>query len=248
MAGHSKWANIKHRKGAQDARRAKVFTKIAREITVAARESGGDPAANPRLRSAIASARSANMPNDRVDKAIKKGTGEGGADTYEQVVYEGYGPGGVAIHVSALTDNRNRTTAEVRHIFSKHGGELGSPNSVAWMFDMKGLVTILRDDGPKEDELFEKALEAGAEDLSSTAETFEIVTAPDALHEVRDRLEAAGVAMDSAEITMIPQNVVPVDDDEKKETLLRLLEALEDNDDVQQVSANCDIGDSSSDA
>jgi YebC/PmpR family DNA-binding regulatory protein len=238
MAGHSKWANIKHRKGAQDARRAKVFTKIAREITVAARESGGDPAANPRLRSAVAAARAANMPNDRVEKAIRKGTGEGGTETFEQVVYEGYGPGGVAILVTALTDNRNRTTAEIRHVFSKHGGELGSPNSVAWMFERKGVVSIPREDGPAEEELFERALEAGAEDLTSDESAFEIVTAAESLHVVRERLEASGVEMDSAEVTMVPQNVVPVGE-EKKETLLSLLSSLEDHDDVQQVSANC---------
>jgi YebC/PmpR family DNA-binding regulatory protein len=239
MAGHSKWANIKHRKGAQDARRARVFTRIAREITVAARAAGGDPAANPRLRAAIGSARSANMPNDRIDRAIVKGTGEGGADLYEEVVYEGYGPGGVAIFVSALTDNRNRTTAEIRHIFGKHGGDLGSPNSVAWMFDRKGCIQVPRGE-VGEDELLEMVLEAGAEDMANTSEQFEIVTAPESFHQVRDRLESAGVQMNSAEVALVPQSLVPVDA-EKSESLLSLLEALEEHDDVQQVAANCEL-------
>lgn len=241
MAGHSKWANIKHRKGAQDAKRAKIFTKIAREIIVAARAGGGDPTKNPRLRSAIASARSANMPNDKIDKAIKKGTGETEGVTFDEVVYEGYGPGGVAVFIAALTDNRNRTTSEVRHLFNKYGGELGAPGSVAWMFDRKGYFTLAAE-GLEEDQLLEVVLDAGAEDVKQEEGQFEVVTPPDAFDAVREALEAAELATTSAEVTFIPQNLVAVKA-EKAETLLTLLEALDDQDDVQKVSANCDIED-----
>jgi YebC/PmpR family DNA-binding regulatory protein len=239
MAGHSKWANIKHRKGAQDAKRAKVFTKVAREITVAARESGGDPDANPRLRAAIASARSVNMPNERIDRAIKKGTGEDGGQAFEEIVYEGYGPSGVAVLVTVLTDNRNRTGSEIRHVFSKHGGDLGAPGSVAWMFDRKGTITVSRD-AVEEDQLFEVALEAGAEELETSGELYEITTSPEDFPAVRDALEAQEIPMASAEMAMVPQNTVPVAG-EKAETALNLLEALDDHDDVQSVFANCDI-------
>ncbi|MDH3284948.1 MAG: YebC/PmpR family DNA-binding transcriptional regulator [Acidobacteriota bacterium] len=246
MAGHSKWANIKHRKGAQDARRAKVFTKVAREISVAAREGGGDPENNSRLRSAIAAARAVNMSNDRIDKAVKKGTGESAASSYEQVVYEGYGPGGVAIFVNALTDNRNRTTAEVRHLLTKFGGELGAPNSVAWMFDRKGSITVPAS-AVAEEGLLEIVLEAGAEDVTLEGSSFEIVTPPDSLDRVRDALEAAEVPMSAAEMSMLPQNFVPVEG-AKAETLLTLLSSLEDHDDVQQVSANCEVSEAAAES
>jgi len=239
MAGHSKWANIKHRKGAQDARRAKVFTKIAREILVAARSGGGDPAANPRLRTAIAEARAANMPNERIDKAIKKGTGEGSGAAYEEVLYEGYAPGGVAVHVIALTDNRNRTTSEVRHLFSKNGGELGSPGSVAWMFERKGFVAVPVD-AIDEERLLELVLEAGGEDMQREGDQFEIVTEPDAFLAVREALEAQEIAIGSAEVSMQPQNVVALDR-EKAEKVVNLLEALDDHDDVQKVAANLQL-------
>ncbi|RMG48850.1 MAG: YebC/PmpR family DNA-binding transcriptional regulator [Acidobacteria bacterium] len=239
MAGHSKWANIKHRKSAQDARRAKAFTRVAREIMVAARTGGGDPSANPRLRAAIAAARGVNMPNDKIEKAIKKGLGETEAAAFEEVFYEGYGPNGVAIFVSALTDNRNRTTSAIRHLFSKYGGELGSPNSVAWMFERKGYITVPKA-GIEEEELLEKALEAGAEDVRTEDEFYEVLTSPEDFHDVRDRLEAAGVPMESAEVAMLPQNFVEVKASEA-ESLLNLLEALEEHDDVQKVSANCQV-------
>lgn len=239
MAGHSKWANIKHRKGAQDAKRAKIFTKVAREIMVAARESGADTASNPRLRSAIAAARAVNMPNDRIDKAIKKGTGEGSEASFEEIVYEGYGPSGVAVFVSVLTDNRNRTASEIRHLFSKSGGELGTPGSVAWMFDRKGVIGVPVD-AIAEDELFEVAIEAGAEEIERADETFEITTAPEDFATVRDVLEDREIPMSTCELAMVPQNTVPVAG-EKAQTVLSLLESLDDHDDVQKVAANCDI-------
>ncbi|MDQ7007778.1 MAG: YebC/PmpR family DNA-binding transcriptional regulator [Acidobacteriota bacterium] len=241
MAGHSKWANIKHRKGAQDAKRAKAFTKVVREITIAAREGGGDPDANPRLRAAIASARSVNLPNDKIDRAIKKGTGELEGVSLDEVIYEGYGPGGVAILLSTLTDNRNRTTSEIRHLFGKYGGELGSPGSVAWMFERKGIITIPAGD-VDEDEVMELVLDAGADDMAQDGEFFEITTTPEAFAEVRDRLEQAGIRMESAEVTMVPQNLTVVEG-KKAESLLTLLELLDEHDDVQRVSANCSIED-----
>jgi YebC/PmpR family DNA-binding regulatory protein len=240
MAGHSKWANIKHRKGAQDARRGKLFTRLAREVSVAAREGGGDPDSNPRLRSAISAARAANMPNDRIERALKKGTGEldGGA-SYEEAIYEGYGPGGVAIFVSCLTDNRNRTVSEVRHIFSKHGGKLGNPGDVARMFDRKGYIEVAAD-RIGEDELMEKVLEAGAEDMERDGDVFAIYTAPESFDEVREALESQQVPVTAAEVAMVPQNLVPVAGS-KAESVMSLLEALDDQDDVQKVSANCQI-------
>lgn len=240
MAGHSKWANIKHRKGAQDARRGKIFTRIAREISVAAREGGADPDSNPRLRSAISAARGSNMPNDRIERALKKGLGEldGGA-SYEEIVYEGYGPGGVAVLVSCLTDNRNRTVSEIRHLFSKHGGKLGNTGDVARMFDRKGVIEVSAAD-VDEDELMEKVLESGAEDMQLEGDQFTIYTAPEAFDSVREILEQQGVPMESAEVAMVPQNLVPVEG-KKAETVLALLEALDDQDDTQKVAANCQI-------
>ena len=239
MAGHSKWANIKHRKGAQDAKRAKAFTKVAREIMVAARESGGDPNTNPRLRAAIASARQVNMPNDKIDKAIKKGTGDSDGQSFEEIVYEGYGPAGVAVWVQVLTDNRNRTGGEIRSIFSKSGGELGAPNSVAWMFERKGYIEVEKDK-IDEEALMDLALEAGAGDIVAGDEVFEVTSAPEDFNALRDALEEKGVEMRSAESTMLPQNMTVVEG-EKAAQVIALLEKLEDNDDVQKVCANCDI-------
>lgn len=239
MAGHSKWANIKHRKSAQDARRAKAFTKVAREIMVAVRSGGGDPASNPRLRAAIAAARGVNMPNEKVEKAIKKALGETDGAAFEEVVYEGYGPNGVAIFVSALTDNRNRTTSAIRHLFSKYGGELGAPNSVAWMFERKGYIEVPRSE-IDEEILLDKALEAGAEDVRTEDDHYEILTSPEEFPAVREALEVAGVPMTTAGVSMLPQNLVEVKAS-VAESLLNLLEALEDNDDVQKVAANCQI-------
>ncbi|MBP7146172.1 MAG: YebC/PmpR family DNA-binding transcriptional regulator [Acidobacteria bacterium] len=240
MSGHSKWANIKHRKGAQDARRAKMFTKVGREITVAAKEGGGDPEMNARLRAAIAAARAVNMPNDNIERALKKGTGDAGGASFEEVVYEGYGPGGVAIHVLALTDNRNRTTPEIRYLFTRHGGDLASAGSVAWMFERKGYIEV-PGSAITEEKLLDLVLDAGGDDLRAEEDRFEIYTSPAQFNAVREALERAGVPMNSAEISMIPQNLVPVDSS-KSETLVALLEALDDHDDVQKVSANCELG------
>jgi len=239
MAGHSKWANIKHRKGAQDAKRAKVFTRVVREIAVAAKEGGGDPDSNPRLRTAILAARSVNLPKDKIERAIKKGTGGLDGANYESVVYEGYGPAGVAIYLELLTDNRNRTAGEIRNLFSKHGGELGAPNSVAWMFDRKGLI-LVPEAATEEDSLMEVAIEAGADDIQNVDQHFEITTTPEAFAAVRDALEKGGIEMASAEVVMIPQNTVIVEG-KKAETVMRMLEVLDDHDDVQRLSANCEI-------
>ena len=239
MSGHSKWANIKHRKGAQDAKRAKAFTKVVREITIAAREGGGDADANPRLRAAIASARAVNLPNDKIERAVKKGTGELEGVSYEEVIYEGYGPGGVAILVSALTDNRNRTTSEIRHLFNRYGSELGAPGSVAWMFERKGVISVPAD-GVDEDALMEAAIDAGAEDLKREDEVFEIFTSPDDFNTVREGLEGQKIAIVEATVAMVPQNLTAVGG-KKAESLLALLEQLDDHDDIQAVSANCQI-------
>ena len=239
MSGHSKWANIKHRKGAQDARRAKVFTRIGREIQTAAREGGSDPAANARLRAAILAGRTVNMPSDNIDRAIKRGTGEIEGVSYEEVVYEGFGPGGVAILVQALTDNRNRTTSEMRFLFTRHGGDLGGAGSVAWMFERKGYLEVPRD-AIGEDALMEAVLEAGGDDLRIGEEVYEVYTAPGAFHAVRDALEKAGLRPSNAELAMIPQNPVTIDPARQRQ-LLTLIEALDDHDDVQQVAANCEF-------
>ncbi len=239
MSGHSKWANIKHRKGAQDARRAKIFTRIGREIQIAAREGGGDPAANARLRAAIQAGRAVNMPGDNIDRAIKRGTGELEGVTYEEVVYEGFGPGGVAILVQALTDNRNRTTSEMRFLFSRNGGDLGGAGSVAWMFERRGYLEIPRD-AIDEDSLTEAVLEAGGDDIQVGEQAFEVYTAPASFHAVREALERRGLRLENAEIAMLPQNPMPLEA-AKQEQLLNLLEALDDHDDVQQVAANCEL-------
>lgn len=239
MAGHSKWANIKHRKGAQDAKRGKVFTKVIKEITVAARIGGGDMETNPRLRLAVDKAKQANMPRDNMERAIKKGTGDLDGVTYEEGVFEGYGPGGVAVIVEFLTDNRTRTVADVRYIFSRNNGNLGVSGSVAFMFDRKGLITF-PDDADFE-AIFEAALEAGAEDVLHD-DGIEVITAPGEFETVRNALEAAGLPIDTAEITMLPQTTTAVEG-KHAEQLMKLIDKLEDNDDVQNVYANFDISD-----
>jgi YebC/PmpR family DNA-binding regulatory protein len=241
MSGHSKWATIKHKKAAVDARRGKVFTKLIRELTSAARMGGGDADTNPRLRTAVAAAKTANMPSDTIQRAIKKGTGELPGEVYEEIIYEGYGAGGVAILVDVLTDNKNRTVAEIRHLFAKHGGNLGESGCVAWMFARKGVIT-LNTNQIDEDTLLELVLEAGGDDVKTEADVYEIVTAPEAFEDVRSALEQKELTLDVAEITMMPQNTVPVEG-KQAEQVLRLMEALDDQDDVRKAHANFDISD-----
>jgi len=239
MSGHSKWASIKHKKAVVDARRGKTFTKLIRELTSAARMGGGDPDANPRLRTAVTTAKNSNMPSDTIQRAIKKGTGELPGEVYEEVFYEGYGAGGVAILVDVLTDNKNRTVAEIRHLFSKHGGSLGESGCVAWMFGRKGLIT-LSSSQIDEDELLELVLEAGGDDVKVESDAYEIVTTPEAFEDVRSALEHKGLTLEVAEVTMLPQNTVPVEG-KQAEQVLRLMEALDDQDDVRKAHANFDI-------
>lgn len=239
MAGHSKWAQIKRKKAVTDARRGQLWSRLLKEIAVAARLGGGDPAGNPRLRAAIQDARASNVPNDNIDRAIKRGTGELEGVSYEEVAYEGYGPGGVAIYVEVVTDNRNRTVAEIRHLFSKFGGNLGESGCVAWMFDKRGLFTIEKS-ALSEEEFMELALELEAADLSIEEDYFEIYTASDDYASVRDRLDERGVPLEASELAMLPQSQVTVDSQDALQ-LLRLLEALEEHDDVQNVWANFDI-------
>jgi YebC/PmpR family DNA-binding regulatory protein len=239
MSGHSKWASIKHKKAVVDSRRGAQFSKLTRAITVAARDGGGDPVGNPALDLAIRKAREASMPKDNIERAIAKGTGVGGeADAIETVLYEGYGPGGVAVLVEALTENRNRTSAEVRHIFSKNGGSLGEPGSVGYLFEKKGTI-VIDAERYSEDELM-VAVDAGAEDISADEGVFEVVTEPADFTAVRTALEQAGVAMDSAEMAFRPTSVVPVEEADARR-LMRLIELLEDNDDVNAVHANFDV-------
>jgi YebC/PmpR family DNA-binding regulatory protein len=239
MSGHSKWASIKHRKRAVDAKRGQLFTKLARAIQVAAREGGGDPDGNPALALAIQKARDASMPKDNIERAIAKGTGaDSDAEAFEPVTYEGYGPGGVAIMVEALTDNRNRTSAEVRHAFTSRGGSLGEPGSVAWTFEKKGEL-VLDAERYGEDDLI-AAIDAGAEDVSLDDDVWEVVTAPTDLAQVRDALETAGLQLQSAELVMRPKTTTPVDESQVG-ALMRLIEELEDHDDVQAVHANFDV-------
>ena len=240
MAGHSKWANIKHRKGAQDAKRGKIFTKLIKEITIAAKIGGGDLEANSRLRLAVDKAKQGNMPKDNIDRAIKKGTGDLDGVVYEEGVFEGYGPGGVAVIVEFMTDNRIRTVADVRHAFNKYGGSLGVSGSVAFMFDRKG--QIIFDEGADFDTIFEAALEAGAEDVKEEDEIIEVLTDPAEFENVRNCLEAQGFKFQSSEVTMIPQNMNPVEG-KQAESLMKMIDVLEDNDDVQNVHANFDISD-----
>lgn len=238
MAGHSKWANIQHRKGRQDAKRGKMFTKAAKEIIIAAKN-GGDPVTNARLRAAIAAAKAVNLPKDKIEAAIRKGTGQEAGGDLAEVNYEGYGPGGVAIIVETATDNRNRTVAEVRHMFTKSGGSMGEAGSVGWMFDRKGVITFSKDKYT-EDALMEAAIEAGADDLSDEGDTWELKTAMTDFNAVREALENAGLEMESAELAMVPQNLLPVDVETGRK-IVRLLEALDDNDDVQNVYSNADL-------
>jgi YebC/PmpR family DNA-binding regulatory protein len=240
MAGHSKWANIKHRKGAQDAKRGKVFTKLIKEITVAARIGGGDPDGNPRLRVALDKARQANMPRDNIDRAIKKGLGDLDGVNYEEGLFEGYGPGGVAVIVEFMTDNRTRTVADVRHIFTKYGGNLGVSGSVAFLFERKGLLSFPA--GSDYERIFEAALEAGAEDVKDEGDAIEVITDPTSFMDVRDTLAAAGLAWETAEVIMLPQTQVALAG-KQAESMLKLMDKLEDNDDVQNVYANFDISD-----
>ena len=240
MAGHSKWANIKHRKGAQDAKRGKIFTKLIKEITVAARIGGADFESNARLRLAVDKAKQANMPKDNIDRGIKKGTGDLDGVTYEEDIFEGYGPGGVAVIVEFMTDNRTRTVADVRHAFNKYGGSLGVSGSVAFMFDRKG--QIIFDDDNDFDTIFEAALEAGAEDVKEEDGIIEVVTDPADFEAIKNNLEEQGLKSLSAEVTMIPQNLNPVAGNQA-ESLLKMIDVLEDNDDVQNVYANFDISD-----
>jgi YebC/PmpR family DNA-binding regulatory protein len=241
MSGHSKWSSIKHKKGAADAKRGKIFTKIIREISVAARFGGGDPEGNPRLRTAIATAKSVNMPKDNIERAIKKGTGELEGTHYEESVCEGYGPNGVAILVELMTDNKNRTMAEVRHAFTKYNGNIGTANCVAWMFDKKGLISFEKDK-VDEEQLMEVALDSGAEDINDEGTTLEVVTDSKDFETVKEALDKNNLKYLFAKITMIPQNTVKLDAKEAEQTL-KLMEALEDSDDVQNVYANFDIPD-----
>jgi YebC/PmpR family DNA-binding regulatory protein len=241
MSGHSKWSSVKHKKAARDAKRGKVFTKLIKEITIAARLGGGDLSANPRLRTAVLTAKAQSMPNENIERAIKRGTGELGGGQLDQVSYEGYGPGGVAIIADVLTDNRNRVVAEIRHLFSRHGGNLGEAGCVAWMFKKKGLITVERS-AVSEDRLLEVALEAGAEDVSSSEDAFTVVTAPEDYATVRKALEDASIAVADGEVSLSPENTVRVSGHDAQQ-VLKLIEALEDHDDVQSVAANLEIDD-----
>jgi len=241
MSGHSKWSSIKHKKGAADAKRGKIFTKIIKEITVATRIGGGDPDGNPRLRTAIMGAKSKNMPVDNITRAIKKGTGELEGIQYEEHTYEGYGPGGAAIFLEAMTDNKNRTVSEIRAALGKAGGNLGENGCVGWMFEKKGLITV-KAEAKSEDELMELAIDAGADDLQTVDEQYEITTAVENFEAVRKALEDAGVAMELAEITRIPQNTVSIDE-KKGKALLKLMDILDDHDDIQKAYSNFDISD-----
>lgn len=241
MSGHSKWATIKRKKSKTDAARGRTFTKLIKEITVAARAGGGDEDANPRLRTAVVSAKAANMPSDNIKKAIQKGTGELPGVSYDEATFEGYGPGGVAVFVDVFTDNRNRTVAEIRHLFSKYNGNLGENGCVAWIFDKKGIITI-SNDGVDEDTLMEAALEAGAADIQTQEDAFEVTTEPGDLERVREVLERAEMTVIEAVVRRIPQNTVKLGRKEAQ-SMLKLMEMLEEHDDVQQVSANFDIDD-----
>ncbi|MGL1933032.1 MAG: YebC/PmpR family DNA-binding transcriptional regulator [Desulfotalea sp.] len=243
MSGHSKWSTIKRKKGANDAKRGKIFTRLIKEITVAARGGGGDPEGNPRLRSAISVAKSENMPKDNIARAIKKGTGEIAGEVYDEILYEGYGPGGVAVLVECMTDNRNRTVADVRHYFAKSNGNLGESGCVAWMFEKKGVVLIDKD-ATTEDELMDIALDAGADDVVEEETEFQVLTAPEDFDVVRDAIEKAGISMTDASVSMVPKNVVDVTEENVAKSLLKLLESLEDHDDVQNVHSNFDIDES----
>ncbi|MGH7795720.1 MAG: YebC/PmpR family DNA-binding transcriptional regulator [Candidatus Binatia bacterium] len=239
MSGHSKWSTIKHKKAAKDAKKGKIFTKLIKEITVAARMGGGDINANPRLRTAVLTARGNSMPSENIDRAIKKGTGELEGVTYEEIQYEGYGPGGAAIIAQVLTDNKNRTVSEIRRLFTKHGGNMGETGCVSWMFDNKGLIAVEKSQ-VDEERLMGIVLDAGAEDVREEDEIFEVVTAPEAFAAVKDSLDQQKIAVASAQVTLMPKNTVDVDA-KHVEQILKLTEELEDHDDVQSVSANFNI-------
>jgi YebC/PmpR family DNA-binding regulatory protein len=241
MSGHSKWSTIKHKKGAADKKRGKIFTKLIKEITVAARMGGGDPESNPRLRQAVAAAKAQNMPKENFERAIKKGTGELEGVSYEEITYEGYGPGGVAVMVECLTDNRNRTIADVRYMFSKAGGNVGTDGCVGWMFDKKGLIAVAKD-AVDEDTLMEVALDAGAEDIKDEGDVFEVITEPGDFEMVQAAIDQAGIAYQMAEITMLPQTMTALSGKEA-EQMIRFMEALDDCDDVQNFYTNADIPD-----
>ncbi len=240
MAGHSKWANIKHKKGKADAVRGKIFTKLGKEISIAAK-SGADPEANSKLRDAIAKAKSNNMPNDTIQRAIKRGAGELGDINYEEIIYEGYAPAGVAVIVSTLTENRNRTAGDIRYIFDKNGGSMGNSGCVGWMFNKKGLIIVEKNDDIDEEELMMLALDAGAEDFTSEDDSYEIITDPVLFSDVRLKLEKEGVPMGSAEVTMIPQNTVTVTDLEDVKRINKMFEMFDDNDDVQDFYHNAEL-------
>ena len=241
MSGHSKWSSIKHKKGAADAKRGKLFSKLSRAIIVAAKEGGGDPAGNLALQNAIEKARSYSMPKDNIERAIARGSGaDSDATAFETVIYEGYGPSGVAVIVEALTDNRNRTASDVRHVFAKNDGNLGGSGAVTWLFERRGIVLVSAD-GVDEDELTLAAAEAGADDVSLDGSTYQIVSAPDALTAVREALEAAAFTVESAELTMVPKTTVEVADESAAKKVLRLIDQLEENDDIQDVYSNFDI-------
>ena len=239
MAGHSKWANIRHRKGAQDKKRSKIFTKLIKEITIASRLGGGEISSNPRLRKAVSNAKSSNLPSDKIERAIKKGTGELEGVTYEEVTYEGYGPGGVAILINTITDNKNRTVAEIRHLLSKFDGNLGENGSVSWMFDKTGQI-IMESKSESEDTVFEDAIDAGADDFYAGDNFYLVSTSVDQLMVIRDRLDNAGYVIKSAEIEMVPKTIQKLDDLGANK-FLKLLDALEDNDDINKVYTNFDF-------
>jgi len=241
MSGHSKWSSIKHKKGAADAKRGQLFTKLTRALIVAAKDGGPDPASNLALQNAIEKARDASMPKDNIERAIARGSGTGAdAASYEHISYEGYGPGGVAVYVDVLTDNRNRTAGEVRHTFARHDGNLAESGAVAWLFERKGVVLVDRD-STDEEELTLAAADAGAEDVAEEGSSFEVTCAPEDLHSVREALEAAGFAVTDAEVTMLPKTTVEIEEESVARKVLKLIDGLEDNDDIQDVYANFDI-------
>jgi YebC/PmpR family DNA-binding regulatory protein len=239
MSGHSKWHTIKHKKGAADAKRGKIFTRIIKELTVAARSGGGDPDANPRLRTIVAEAKSVNMPADNIKRAIQRGTGELPGVTYEEITYEGYGPGGAALIIEALTDNKNRTVGEIRHLLSKHGGNLGESNSVAWMFEKKGYVVVEKSKA-REEALIDAALDAGADDMRDDGDNWEIVSAPDAFQQVVDAVKKLGIEPAAAEVAMLPQNYIKLEG-KTAQQMIKLMEVLEEHEDTKKVWSNADI-------
>lgn len=241
MSGHSKWNNIKNKKGKEDAKRGKIFTKLGRYIMVAAREGGPDPDYNPSLKVAIDKAKAENMPNDNIERAIKKGSGELGSDSFEEITYEGYGPSGIAVLVQCLTDNRNRTAPDVRHAFDKNGGNLGTPGSVSFMFDRRGIIEIEKNSGLDYDELMMSALELGADDVTEYDDAYEIITSPEAYLDVKKGLEDLNYEFAQSDITFLPQNYVKLEDPEDIKKMEKLIDTLEDNDDVQDVYTNWDM-------